>query len=114
MSTNEIPVDLAAVQADDALLDRFAPESFEKWLARINDDFQRRVADALDVEAALIVLRRDVDAEPIGQMVDTRTALAAINSGRKPAGPRQVPWWVWLLLMFVNGAAFFALIEAVT
>lgn len=95
---NETPVDLAAVQADDALLDMLGGNG------RVSDDAQARV---------LVAWRRDVDSEPIGELVDTDTALAAISAARKSA-PCAVPGWVWLLLTFLSSAAFFALLEAVT
>jgi len=74
---NETPVDLAAVQADDALLDMLGGNAAG-----------RSQADA-ELARVLVAWRRDVDTEPIGQLVDTDTALAAINSGRNPASRRH-------------------------
>lgn len=68
-ATDETPVDLAAVQADDALLDMLGA-------GQPGDEVDRELA------RVLVVWRRDVDAEPVGEMVDTGTALAVISSGR--------------------------------
>ena len=74
---NETPVDLAAVQADDALLDMLGGSAPD-----------RSEADA-ELARVLVAWRRDVDAEPIGELVDTDTALAAIRAARKPASRRH-------------------------
>lgn len=74
---NETPVDLAAVQDDDALLDMLGGESTG-----------RTEADA-ELARVLVAWRRDVDTEPIGELVDTDTALAAISAARRPASRRH-------------------------
>jgi hypothetical protein len=77
---NETPVDLAAVQADDALLDLLAAG-------------HRGSADAdADAELArvLVAWRLDVEAEAIGELVDTDTAIGMISAARKPV-PRRHP-----------------------
>lgn len=106
-ATNETPADLAAVQADDALLNTLGVvDDFDEWLAGANAALIARQARHFDVEVELervkraavcggplVAWRRDVETEPIGELVDTDTALAAINSGRPPAGyepPRPV------------------------
>ncbi|MGH3910112.1 MAG: anti-sigma-D factor RsdA [Pseudonocardiaceae bacterium] len=77
-ASNETPVDLAAVQADDALLDMLA-----------GAEVARGDADA-ELAQVLVAWRRDVDTEPIGaELVDTDTAVAAIRAGRKPAARRH-------------------------
>lgn len=74
---NEIPVDLAAVQADDALLDMLGGNAVG-----------RSAGDA-DLAQVLVAWRRDIDTESIGELVDTDTALAAISAGRRPAHRRH-------------------------
>lgn len=76
-AANETPVDLAAVQADDALLDMLGGSSAG-----------RSEADA-ELARVLVAWRRDVDTEPICDLVDTETALAAISAARKPASRRH-------------------------
>lgn len=77
-ASDETPVDLAAVQADDALLNMLG-----------SADLSRGDADA-DLSRILVAWRRDVDAEVIGELVDTDTAIATIKAARKPA-PRRHP-----------------------
>ncbi|MGH4015709.1 MAG: anti-sigma-D factor RsdA [Pseudonocardiaceae bacterium] len=77
-ASNETPVDLAAVQADDALLDTLGSAGVG-----------RGDADA-ELARVLMAWRRDVDTEAIGELVDTDTAVAVIRSARKPA-PRRHP-----------------------
>lgn len=76
-SMNETPVDLAAVQADDALLDMLG-----------GNEAGRSTADA-ELPRVLVAWRRDVDAESIGELVDTDTAAAAISAARKPAARKH-------------------------
>lgn len=71
----EGPVDLAAVQADDALLDMLG-------------GVERDLTDAA-LARVLVAWRRDVDAEPIGELVDTDTAVAAISATRTPPAARR-------------------------
>ena len=70
---NETPVDFAAVQADDALLDALNDGEFDEWLRRANAEFNREVATQVDVELALAKVlyawRRDVDADPIPVLI---------------------------------------------
>jgi len=70
------PVDLAAVQADDALLNTLGRADV--------------VRDDTDAELArvLVAWRREVDTESIGPLVDIDTAAATISAARKPA-PRR-------------------------
>ncbi len=60
-----LPADLAAVQADDALLDELGidPTSSDADVARV-----------------LLAWRRDVDAESIPTLVDVDTALAIVRA----------------------------------
>jgi anti-sigma-D factor RsdA-like protein len=69
----EMPADLAALQADDALLDLIGsghtPSDADDELTRV-----------------LAAWRREVHAEPVKELVDTSTALAAIRAAaRRPA-----------------------------
>lgn len=102
MSRDPHPFDLRAAAADDDLLDMLGGNATD-----------RSEADA-ELARVLVAWRRDVDTEPIGELVDTDTALAAISAARRPAALRQVPGWVWLLLIFAASAALFALIESMT
>ncbi|HEY2763751.1 MAG TPA: anti-sigma-D factor RsdA [Pseudonocardiaceae bacterium] len=74
---NQAPVDLAAVQADDALLDMLGTGS----VAGGDTD--------ADLARVLVAWRRDVDTEAIGELVDTDTAVAVIGAARKPASRRH-------------------------
>lgn len=69
----EEPVDLSAVQADDELLDALGGTDPELAGERTEPD--------LDV--LLVAWRQDVDAAPIGDLVDTDTAVAAIAEGSR-------------------------------
>jgi uncharacterized membrane protein YgcG len=73
----ERPVDLAAMQADDTLLDILGSGG---TLGDASDELTR----------VLAAWRREVDAEPVGELVDTDTALAVIRAARQP-GPRRNP-----------------------
>lgn len=75
----EMPADLAAVQADDALLDMIgaghAPSDAADELTRV-----------------LAAWRHEVHAEPVKELVDTSTALALIRAAaRRPALRRRNP-----------------------
>jgi Anti-sigma-D factor RsdA to sigma factor binding region len=73
-----MPVDLAAVQADDALLDLIGQAEYPPSAA---DDELTRV---------LAAWRREVRAAPFGELVDTNTAVAVIRAAGRPA-PRRNP-----------------------
>ena len=73
---DKTPVDLAAVQADDALLDL------------LGDVAACDVSDA-ELARVLVAWRREVDLEPIGELLDTDTALAAIAAARRPRRRRH-------------------------
>ncbi|MDQ3113723.1 MAG: anti-sigma-D factor RsdA [Actinomycetota bacterium] len=71
-----LPVDLAAVQADDALLNALcgpnpSPEGSDARLTQV-----------------LMAWRREVDTEPMTPLVDTDTALAVVARARRPE-PRR-------------------------
>ncbi|MDQ3989258.1 MAG: anti-sigma-D factor RsdA [Actinomycetota bacterium] len=72
-----LPADLAAVQADDALLDALGgpnpfPEGSDARLAQV-----------------LMAWRREVDSEPITRVMDTDTALAVVARARRPERRRS-------------------------
>ena len=72
-----LPADLAAVQADDALLDALgglnpSPEGSDARLAQV-----------------LMAWRREVDSEPITRVMDTDTALAVVARARRPERRRS-------------------------
>jgi hypothetical protein len=72
-----MPADLAAVQADDTLLDLigragYAPSDAHDELTRV-----------------LAGWRQEMDAEPFSELVDTDTALAVIRAARQPARRRN-------------------------
>ncbi len=82
------PADLAAIQADDALLDALSgsPPTFppaDEPLANV-----------------LLQWRREVDAEPIPELVDTDTAMKLVADAKRPA-PRRRP----VLVPFAAAAA---------
>lgn len=74
----EMPADLAAVQADDALLDMIgaghAPRDADDELTRV-----------------LAAWRDEVHAEPVRELVDTSTALALIRAAARRPARRQRP-----------------------
>lgn len=73
---DEEPIDLSALQADDALLDA---------LGGTNPDIAVSAHDARpSLEALLVAWRQDIDAAPIGDLVDAETATAAIAAGNRP------------------------------
>lgn len=72
-----MPVDLAAVQADDALLDLIGQAEYPSSDA---DDELTRV---------LAAWRREVRAAPFGELVDTNTAVALIHAAGRPARRRN-------------------------
>ncbi|GAA3363174.1 anti-sigma-D factor RsdA [Saccharopolyspora gregorii] len=70
------PLNLSELQADDALLDA---------LGGTNPNVPAESADtAPALESLLVAWRREVDAAPIGDLVDTDAAVAAIAAGSRP------------------------------
>jgi hypothetical protein len=77
MDDPELPADLAAVQADDRLLDEIA----------------RGVHLTTEELAEILVgWRRAADSEPIVELVDLDTALAAIRAGARGRRRRFRQW----------------------
>ncbi len=82
---SEMPVDLAAVQADDALLDLLGsvactPGGVDQTPGGVDGELMR----------VLTAWRREVHADSIRDLVDTDTALAAIGAARRPARRRSL------------------------
>lgn len=74
----DMPVDLGAVRADDALLDA---------LGGGNPELNSALAGH-ELSALLLSWRRDVDGEPFGDLVDTETAAQAVLEARRSARRR--------------------------
>lgn len=89
-SGSETPVNLAEVQADDALLDMLGGGAAG-----------RSDADA-ELARVLVAWRRDVDTEPIGELVDTDTALLALSLTAPPPQPAWHVALVWLLTLLAG------------
>lgn len=69
------PIDLAALQEDDVLLDA---------LGGTNPDVPATADGGPSLEQLLVAWRQDVDSAPIGDLVDTDTAVAAIAEAGRP------------------------------
>lgn len=85
---SQMPVDLAAVQADDALLDRIAAGK------RTGDDVE-------DLALVLARWRSEVHTDSVQELVSTDTALAAVHWGRADARRRRPRGLGWLRLAAV-------------
>lgn len=72
-----MPADLAAVQADDALLDLIGRAGCSP-----SDDYD-------ELTRVLAGWRQEMEAEPFRELVDTDTAMAAIRAGRRPVRRRN-------------------------
>lgn len=72
-ASNETPVDLAAVQADDALLDKLRNREFDDLLeradARYNHETVAYAEMRLVLARVLVAWRRDVDSEPVPVLI---------------------------------------------
>lgn len=73
------PVDLMALQADDELIDALAAGMRVSAPGRHGYDADDRVV------AMLAAWKAEVDAEPIPELVDLDTAMAAVAAGGRPA-----------------------------
>jgi hypothetical protein len=80
-----MPVDLVAVQADDALLDLLG--NVDRTSGAVD-----HTLGAVDGELVRVLTswRREVHADSIRELVDTDTALAAIGAARQSARPRRL------------------------
>jgi hypothetical protein len=72
-----MPADLAAMQADDALLDMIGRAGYNP-----SDDHD-------ELTRVLAGWRQEMEAEPFKELVDTDTAVAAIRAGRRPVRRRN-------------------------
>lgn len=88
-ASNETPVDLAAVQADDALLDMLG-----------GTEVARGDADA-ELARVLVAWRRDVDAEPVPELV-----VPAGESSVLPSARRMFRVGIVHLVLFLSVVAF--------
>lgn len=88
-------VDLAAVAADDALLDDVGSGRHHKRVDPLVEH--------------LAMLRASVDAQPQPELVDTDMAQAAIRAGRSPEVPGWSSWR-WALLTALIAAVGLVLI----
>lgn len=91
----EEPVDLAEIQADDALLDALG--GTDPSVPGESEDSGPRL------EALLVSWRREVDAAPIADLVDVDTAAAAIAEGRN--AHRRARRWRRHLVPVASAAA---------
>ncbi|QFZ23412.1 anti-sigma-D factor RsdA [Saccharothrix syringae] len=71
--------DLAGIRADDALLDALGGRDPRQSEALVDDE----------LNALLLAWRRDVDSRPVGELVDTDTAVATIAAARPQPRPRR-------------------------
>ncbi|MFD0204893.1 MULTISPECIES: anti-sigma-D factor RsdA [Saccharothrix] len=72
--------DLAGIRADDALLDALGGRAGEPPESLVDDE----------LNALLLAWRREVDSPPMGELVDTETAVATIAAARpQPRGTRH-------------------------
>ncbi|NUU20522.1 MAG: hypothetical protein HOV68_03245 [Streptomycetaceae bacterium] len=72
--------DLAGIRADDALLDALGGRDGEQPESLVDDE----------LNALLLAWRREVDGPPMGELVDTDTAVATIAAARtQPRGRRR-------------------------
>ncbi|MEU5691265.1 anti-sigma-D factor RsdA [Actinosynnema sp. NPDC020468] len=71
-SDDEPEDDLAGIRADDALLDALGGRDLDQDNPLVDDE----------LNALLLAWRRDVDSRPVGELVDTDTAVATIAAAR--------------------------------
>lgn len=85
--------DLAGIRADDALLDALGGRAGEQPDSLVDDE----------LNALLLAWRREVDSRPMGELVDTETAVATI------AAARPVPRRHRFLIPLATAAAVLAI-----
>ncbi|NYH78487.1 hypothetical protein FHR84_001812 [Actinopolyspora biskrensis] len=81
LDEDEEPLDLAQLRADDELLNTLG--GAESGSESLSDE------SGVDVEALLLAWRRDVDSAPVGELVDTDSAVAAVEEGRPKRRARK-------------------------
>jgi Anti-sigma-D factor RsdA to sigma factor binding region len=75
------PVDLAAVRADDALLDAIAGGAISGGLGGSGDVFGRPGQDDDDLAAILAAWKADIEADPMPELVSLEEASEAVEAG---------------------------------
>jgi Anti-sigma-D factor RsdA to sigma factor binding region len=75
------PVDLAAVRADDALLDAIAGGAISGGLGASGDVFGRPGQDDDDLAAILAAWKADIEADPMPELVSLDEASEAVEAG---------------------------------
>jgi hypothetical protein len=75
------PVDLAAVRADDALLDAIAGGAVSGGLGGSGDVFGRPGQDDDDLAAILAAWKADIEADPMPELVSLDEASEAVEAG---------------------------------
>ncbi|KOX23000.1 hypothetical protein ADK67_22650 [Saccharothrix sp. NRRL B-16348] len=75
----ELGDDLAGIRADDALLDALGGRDVDQPESLVDDE----------LNALLLAWRREVDRPPMGELVDTETAVATIAAARTQPRGRQ-------------------------
>lgn len=81
LAEDEEPLDLARLRADDELLNTLG--GAESGSESSSDE------SGVDLEALLLAWRRDVDSAPVGELVDTDSAVAAVDEGRPKRRARK-------------------------
>ncbi|WP_017976714.1 anti-sigma-D factor RsdA [Actinopolyspora halophila] len=81
LDEDEDPLDLAQLRADDELLNTLG--GTESGSESFSDE------SGVDVEALLLAWRRDVDSAPVGELVDTDSAVAAVEEGKPKRRARK-------------------------
>jgi hypothetical protein len=77
------PVDLAAVRADDALLDAIAGGAVTGGLGRDEDVFGRPGQDDDHLAAILAAWKADIEADPMPELVSLDEAAEAVEAGHQ-------------------------------
>jgi hypothetical protein len=77
------PVDLAAVRADDALLDAIAGGAVTGGLGRDEDVFGRPGQDDDHLAAILAAWKADIEADPMPELVSLEEAAEAVEAGHE-------------------------------
>ena len=75
------PVDLAAVRADDALLDAIAGGAISGGIGGSGDVFGRPGQDDDDLAAILAAWKADIEADPMPELVSLEEASEAVEAG---------------------------------
>jgi hypothetical protein len=85
------PVDLAAVRADDALLDAIAGGAVSGGFGRDSDVFGRPGQDDDQLAAVLAAWKADIEADPMPELVSLDEAAQAVEAGHAARARRSSP-----------------------